>query len=299
MRKDFQVALILAVAAFPAGLAVSEALEYFSFLKEQRGISLLASSVVTLVLLAIAAIVAIRAEREAERRGAKKRMVPLVGMIVCGIAFLGFASWYFWPGKTEAVAEKSLLDGQIQIASDLAQYPTVVPQNTFFELQLNNNFMREGGVFTTWSQPAGSPLPPRDPSVVPSRGIRLRISNYGKIAVVNARVTFPIEFLAVRKGDTGISSGEIIKSNTATTNPFSIGPGEIVDIYAMNYSINAFARVLVPPTAQGYMPGSDKLETFKLIAPVFAGMGLLPFVPKSPPVEPPPVPVPPSRPKGK
>ena len=27
----------------------------------------------------------------------RQRMLPLIGMIACGIGFLGFAAWYFWP----------------------------------------------------------------------------------------------------------------------------------------------------------------------------------------------------------
>jgi hypothetical protein len=226
----------------------------------------------------------------------RHQMWPIVGMAFFGIGFLGCVAWYFWPSKIEAGAEKSPLDGEIQIASDPAQYPTVVPQNTFFELQLNNHFMMAGGAFLTSSQPAGSSLPLRDPSIFPSNGIRLRISNYGKLAIVNARVTFPIEFMAIQKIDNGIRSGEVIKSSTVTTNPFSIGPGEIVDIYAINYSTDAFAQVMIPQTAQGYAPGSDKEETFKLIPSTFAGMGMLPFVPKFPPVLSPPIPLPPDRP---
>jgi hypothetical protein len=123
------------------------------------------------------------------------------------------------------------------------------------ELQLHDQFSTAGGAFLGTSLPAGSPLPPRDPSIYPSYGVRLRISNYGKLAVVNARIAFPMEFRATRKSDNGISSGEIIKSSTISTIPFSIGPGEIIDIYAMNHSTDAFAEVVIPKQHKGTRQG--------------------------------------------
>jgi hypothetical protein len=97
MRKDFQIALLLAVASLPAGLAMSIAIEYFPFLKQHPGIGFWASFGVTVLLLALAGVIAIRGEQAAERSGAKKRMIPFVGMVVSGVFFVVFAAWYFWP----------------------------------------------------------------------------------------------------------------------------------------------------------------------------------------------------------
>lgn len=107
MRNDFKIALICAFASLPAGVAVSEALEYFSFLKAYPGLSFYGSSFITLVLLGIAAILAIRGERAAEQEGAKKRLLPLIGIIVFGLGFCGCAAWYFWPTETAQISEKT------------------------------------------------------------------------------------------------------------------------------------------------------------------------------------------------
>jgi hypothetical protein len=251
------------------------------------------------IIVFLITIVVVGALSIHEQRKRRAVFWPVLLMSFGAVVFGVGAAWYLWPSKTEATAETSPLDGEIQIASDPYQYPTVVPQNKMFELQLHNQFSATGGAFLGTGLPAGSPLPPRDPSIYPLYGIRLRISNYGKIAIVNATIAFPIEFLEVIRGSNGFGSGEVIKSTTISMMPFSIGPGEIIDIYAMNHSTDAFARVLVPQTAQGYMPGSDKRETFKLVPPVFLGMAIKPFAPKSPPVESSAVSMPPSRPKGK
>jgi len=130
----------------------------------------------------------------------QKRVIALVGMIVCAICFAGFAAFYFWPGKAEAPAiEASPLDGAIQISCENSGYPTVVPPNKMYELQLNNRFTNDGGSFVWWTFPAGTTLPTRDQAISPIDGQRCRISNYGKIAIINAIVTFPVDFRAVDK----------------------------------------------------------------------------------------------------
>jgi hypothetical protein len=78
---------------------MSTATEYFPFLKGHPGDAFWISLGVTIFLLILAAIIAIRGERAAEREGAKKRMIPLVGMIFFGIGFVGCAGWYFWPAR--------------------------------------------------------------------------------------------------------------------------------------------------------------------------------------------------------
>src|SRR5947209_12642511 len=101
MRKDFQIALLCACSTIPAGLAVTAAFEYFPVLKQHIGASFYVNLVITALLLSAAIVIAIRGERAAERAGAEKRMIPLIGMIVSGICFLGFGAWYFWPAVPE------------------------------------------------------------------------------------------------------------------------------------------------------------------------------------------------------
>jgi hypothetical protein len=108
MRKDFQIALLCAVSAFPLGLAMSVAPDYFPALKVYPGIFFWGGSSLTMFLLALAAVIALRGERAAEREGAKKRMVPLIGMIFFGIGFIGCTAWYFWPGNPSLVGPQKL-----------------------------------------------------------------------------------------------------------------------------------------------------------------------------------------------
>jgi|HubBroStandDraft_5_1064220.scaffolds.fasta_scaffold71264_2 hypothetical protein len=76
MRRDFQFALVLGLAALPAGMAVSEAIEYFPYLKGHPGVGFWGSFAITVVLLVFALGIAIRGEHKAEQEGAKRRLIP-------------------------------------------------------------------------------------------------------------------------------------------------------------------------------------------------------------------------------
>ncbi len=97
MRNDYKIALLLFVAALPAGVTVSSASDYFPFLKEHPAISFYGSAGITLVLLGLAAALAIRGEYELEQKGSQKRMLPLLIMIVGLSIFAVGAAWYFAP----------------------------------------------------------------------------------------------------------------------------------------------------------------------------------------------------------
>jgi hypothetical protein len=59
---------------------------------------------------------------------------------------------------------------------------------------------------------------------------------------------------------------------------------EIVDVYALNFSSDAYAEVLIPAVAEGFTTDSKKPQLFKLIPPFLGGFGLPPFVPKPNPM---------------
>jgi hypothetical protein len=124
MRKDFLISLLCAISAVPLGLAMSVAPDYFRALKAYPGTFFWSGIGLTAFLLVLAAIIAIRGERAAEREGAKKRMIPLVGMILFGIGFIGCASWYFWPtSETALVAEDERSKKPLSIPISITSLP--------------------------------------------------------------------------------------------------------------------------------------------------------------------------------
>lgn len=223
-----------------------------------------------------------------------KRPKLRVGLLLLGIAFAGFIGWYFWHGKIESAAAPSSLDGTVQITFEHTRYPTFMPQNKVYELQLNDNFSTEIAAFLSFTLQPGDVSPYRNPALGPNFGAKFRIWNYGKTAAINAIFAFRIDYQAIEKIENGIKSGEIKKSGTVFTNPLSIGAGDFVEIYAMNFSTDAFASIVIPETAQGLALGADKPTSFKLIPALAPAVGVEPFVPKAPPTPPAQAPAPPN-----
>ncbi len=98
MRRDFQFALLLALAALPAGMALMAAPYYAeATLKAYASEFFWGGIFVTAILIFVAVIIGLRGEANRPEGGHRQRMIALVGMVVCGAGFLGFAGAYFWP----------------------------------------------------------------------------------------------------------------------------------------------------------------------------------------------------------
>ncbi len=99
MRRDFQIAILLALAAIPAGVALMAAPEYIGILKEYPGPFFWGGLIVAAVLIGAAIIIAFRGEASQPRSGHRRRMIALAGMIIFGLGFVGAAAVYFWPTR--------------------------------------------------------------------------------------------------------------------------------------------------------------------------------------------------------
>jgi hypothetical protein len=129
--------------------------------------------------------------------GAQDLTPVRIGMVAAAGAIIAISLSYTinWVNKKEAVtsqqpllpdvtkqsdaADSSPLDNIVQISCDHSIFPSTVPQNKMFELQLNNQYIMAGGVFSAWSWPTGAPIT-RDPDMQPISGWRVRFSNYRK-----------------------------------------------------------------------------------------------------------------------
>jgi hypothetical protein len=97
MRKDFQIAILLALAAIPAGVALMAAPEYIGVLKEYPAPFFWGGLILAVGLIGAAIVIALRGEASEPRSGHRRRMIALVSMIVFGLGFVGSAAVYFWP----------------------------------------------------------------------------------------------------------------------------------------------------------------------------------------------------------
>jgi hypothetical protein len=89
----FHLFLWLAAAALSVSLG---GLEYIPFLKEHPG-SFIGFLILAVVLLLLGVGSALQGEARTPRPGHKRRMVSLLGMVICGLGFVAFAAAYFWP----------------------------------------------------------------------------------------------------------------------------------------------------------------------------------------------------------
>src|ERR1700730_1337483 len=95
MRKDFQIAVLLALAALPAGVALMAAPDYIPLLKEYPGPFFWGGLILAAGLIAAAITIAVRGEASEPRAGHRRRMIALTGMVIFGFVFLGSAAVYF------------------------------------------------------------------------------------------------------------------------------------------------------------------------------------------------------------
>jgi len=99
------------VVAFIIGLATAPTYHQFWL-----G-SFVIASVIAILSGAVALIQALADKEESQALERRRKMIPLIGMIISGIALVGFGSWYFWPSAhTEApsLATDSSLPAQAQ-----------------------------------------------------------------------------------------------------------------------------------------------------------------------------------------
>ena len=151
MRTDFKIAILLALASIPAGVALMSAPEYISILKEYPGLFFWSGLIVATALIVAAIIIAVRGEASGPRRGHGRRMIALVGMVVCGAGFLVFAGVYFWPESAALEPTAQIRPVPSRPARPPAQ--TTIPFRAPAEEPLPSNakFRYRGKVF--WATP--------------------------------------------------------------------------------------------------------------------------------------------------
>jgi hypothetical protein len=88
MRKDFQIAILLALAAVPAGVALMSAPEYIPILKDYPAPFFWGGLILATGFIGAAITIALRGEASEPRLGHRRRMIALAGMTVFGLGFI-------------------------------------------------------------------------------------------------------------------------------------------------------------------------------------------------------------------
>ncbi len=259
MRRDFQIALLCALSAIPAGVAMIEAPEYFPILKTYPGAFFYGSSTFTIGLLGAAVLIAIRGERDAEREGAKNRMIPLIGMIVCGIGFLGFAAWYFWPTQTQLTSD---LDNTIKLECSYEHF-RFPDDGKLFEIITSDDTAHTISFQSAWMTRENYALHPD--SIGTSRGMinKCVVTNYNNQPVFNLEISLIAQF-SDRNKNTGIVSIIDRKNYKFPIQEINAGENNKIDIYIWNNTV--FDVILqFSENIELQRLGSAKREPVKLI----------------------------------
>jgi hypothetical protein len=99
MRRDYQIAILLAIAAIPAGIALMAAPDYIEVSKEHPGLFFWGGFILTICLVAAAIVIALRGEASGARPGHRRRMIALT-LVIIGLLFIGGGvGVYFWPTR--------------------------------------------------------------------------------------------------------------------------------------------------------------------------------------------------------
>jgi len=131
MLEEHRFHFFLWLAGAALSLSLMGGAEYIPFLKEYPGTFFWLFLILTIVLLLLGVGPALQDEAHTLRPGHKRRMVSLLGMVICGLGFVVFAAAYFRPSGPQtdspsAVAKlaelgwtvKPVLDGiQFEVAN--------------------------------------------------------------------------------------------------------------------------------------------------------------------------------------
>ena len=102
MRRDFLIAIVLAVAALPAGTALMAAPEYLHLTGVALALTFWGGIGLTFVLIIAAIAIALRGESQSPAKGHIQRMTAILGMALFGIGFVACAIWFFVQRPPEA-----------------------------------------------------------------------------------------------------------------------------------------------------------------------------------------------------
>jgi archaellum component FlaG (FlaF/FlaG flagellin family) len=83
---------------------------------------LIGATVIAALAVVVALILALGDKEEAEELGRRGKMLPLIGMILCGVGLAGFGAWYFWPASAPSTVKAR--------AANMPRTPVELPTTT-------------------------------------------------------------------------------------------------------------------------------------------------------------------------
>jgi hypothetical protein len=127
MRRDYQIAIVLAVAALAAGTALMAAPEYLHLGVQSLAVTFWGGVILTALLIVGAVAIALRGEAQAAPKGHSYRMIAILGMAVCGAGFMAFAILFFVQRPSEDRVVQSAPSAPPPIVKTPIASPPAIP----------------------------------------------------------------------------------------------------------------------------------------------------------------------------
>ncbi len=103
MRRENQIHLYLWLAATAIAVALIPVASFIESISARGKIGvILVTAAIAILCLGKALILAFKDEEHVSKIEQRRKMMPLIGMVVFGVGFIGCAAWYFWPVKEDA-----------------------------------------------------------------------------------------------------------------------------------------------------------------------------------------------------
>jgi hypothetical protein len=168
-----------------------------------------------------------------------RSMLPIIGMIVCAVGFIGFATWHFWPkqknyiqvsdepkagtpNEKEIASRTVVSHGQCSSIGTLATIQKDVALNYILPISLPT----PGQPLYGLQKLQGATISP-GPSKLPQIVYQCTITNYGHIPVLNARLLLNIDFQKPIEQPGGrFIGGELVSHVEWPVDISKIEPGE-------------------------------------------------------------------------
>jgi hypothetical protein len=195
----------------------------------------------------------------------RPKMIPIIGMVTCGLGFLGCVAWYFWPPsvpqkEAAPLQEKEAIQPGAQKQVSLlwecqtATVPTVVPSggvNTI-EAMIDDNGTHPNVGFGFSNVPPGSPY---RKDHFPAQ--KCSLINFGDETIFDVTIVFNVSFTRASDERSGIKNA-VAKGRSPNVPVRSLDRGRdnSYTIYILNLS-RKFAVDIELPTTASYVTVGD------------------------------------------
>jgi hypothetical protein len=235
----------------------------------------------------------------------QKRVIALIGMIVCSIGFAGFAAFYFWPSELKDTPKAEIV--AVQPSAPLlfewkwSRLPTIIPVSGTVWTMPNTAQIEFGGQPLFLSPRVGSPgdkLTWLEDQRQYGGVHRCDITNYADYPIFNLAMTFKTEFFKPEK-DGSHHPGPAAESYDRPVTISKIDPKETFSFYTYSDS-RMYVSISLPKEVTYLRDDKSQRETARLMPQAEQEIMMFPMTfidpaPKSPPVSPPPAPSPPGK----